>query len=326
MKVKQTCCPYNAFIEWATQSLGLIHSDVVEPITPTVYDGSRWFVTLTDNFTRFTWMFFMKIKGETAKHIKDFVTLMRTDCSDYSLEHLHTDFECEYLVLKDWFTVNGIIWEPTTPYSPEENGVSERLNRTICKPAWAMLKDSGLNSHLWSKAIKTAVYIKNRSPTCVLNMMLYEAWTGNISDLSSLCIFDIIAWAHISKKQRQQGVKFEDCSLKCHYLDMKGSSIFCVWDSESERVLESHNCFVDEGITAYENIANIEVHSKKKTTSTSNHAVDLSSVFSFLLLQPSFVSKGVSAPATPLLQSSLLQQSNSSSSFVSERASTSSCC
>jgi hypothetical protein len=90
-------------------------------IMPTVYDSSRWFVTLTDDFTRFTWMFFMKIKDKTAKHIKDFVALMKTDCSDYLLEHLHTDFKCEYLVLKNWFTVNSIIWKPTVPYSPEEN-------------------------------------------------------------------------------------------------------------------------------------------------------------------------------------------------------------
>ncbi len=54
-------------------------------------------------------MFFMKIKGETAKHIKKFVTLMKTDCSDYSLERLYTDFEHKYLVLKNWFTVNSII-------------------------------------------------------------------------------------------------------------------------------------------------------------------------------------------------------------------------
>jgi hypothetical protein len=87
--------------------------NVVELIMLTVYDSSRWFVTLTDNFTRFTWMFFMKIKGKTVKHIKNFVTLMKTDCSDYSLKHLHTDFECKYLVLKNWFTVNDIIWEPT---------------------------------------------------------------------------------------------------------------------------------------------------------------------------------------------------------------------
>jgi len=334
MKVKQTHCSYNASIEWVTWSLGLIHLNVVGPITPTVYDGSRWFVTLTDNFTRFTWMFFMKIKGETAKHIKNFVTLMKTDCSDYSLKCLHTDFECEYLVLKNWFTVNSIIWEPTTPYSPEENGVSERLNRTICEPAQAMLKDSGLNSHLWPKAIKTAVYIKNQSSTHVLNMMLYEAWTGNVSDLSSLCIFDTIAWAHIFKKQHQQGVKFENCSLKCHYLGMKESSIFCVWDSESEQVLESHNCFVDEDITAYENLANIKVHSKKETTS--NHAVDSSSVFSLLLSQSSFVSERVSASATLLLWFLLLQWLNSvsmhslsssvSKKAWSEKASTSSHC
>ncbi len=153
---------------------------------------------------------------------------MKTDCFDYSLKHLHTNFKCEYLVLKNWFSVNDIIWEPTMLYSPEENGISEWLNRTICKPAQAMLKDFNLNLHLWLKAIKTAVYIKNRSFTWVLDMTLYEAWTDNISDLSGLCIFDIIAWAHIFKKQCQQGVKFEDHSLKCHYLNMKESSIFCV--------------------------------------------------------------------------------------------------
>jgi len=112
---------------------------------------------------------------------------------------------------------------------------------------------------------------------------------------------------------------------------MKESSIFCVWDFESEWVLEFHNCFVDEDITAYENLANIEVHSKKKTNSTSNHAVNSSSVSSPLLSQPSFVSEEVSAPATLLLWFLLLQQSNSVSmhslsSSVSERASTSSCC
>jgi len=165
MKVKQTCHSYNAFIEWVTWSLNLIHLNVVEPITLIVYDSSRWFITLTDDFTRFTWMFFMKNKDKTVKHIKNFVTLMKIDHSDYSLKCLHTDFKYKYLVLKNWFTVNDIIWEPTVPYSPEENGVSERLNRTICEPAWAMLKDSGLNSHLWSKAIKTAVYIKNQSST-----------------------------------------------------------------------------------------------------------------------------------------------------------------
>jgi len=135
----------------------------------------------------------MKIKDKTVKHIKNFVTLMKTDCSDYSLKCLYTDFKCEYLVLKNWFTVNSIIWEPTVLYLPEENGVFERLNCTICESAWAMLKDSDLNSHLWLKVIKTAVYIKNQSFTWVLNIVLYEAWTDNISDLSNLHIFSIIA-------------------------------------------------------------------------------------------------------------------------------------
>jgi hypothetical protein len=95
-------------------------------------------------------------------------------------------------------------------------------------------------------------------------------------------------------------------------------------------VLEFHNCFVDEDITAYENLANIEVHSKKKTTSTSNHAVNSSSVFSPLLSQPSLFQRSVctSYIAAWFL---LLQQSNSVSmhSFLllfQKEASTSSCC
>jgi len=90
---------------------------------------------------------------------------MKTNCSDYSSKHLCTDFEHKYLVLKNWFTVNSIIWEPTVSYSSEENSVSEQLNCTICELTQAMLNDFDLNSHLWLKAIKTAVYIKNQSST-----------------------------------------------------------------------------------------------------------------------------------------------------------------
>jgi len=51
----------------------------------------------------------MKIKDKMIKHIKDFVALMKTGRSDYPLERLCINFECEYLVLKNWFRANGII-------------------------------------------------------------------------------------------------------------------------------------------------------------------------------------------------------------------------
>jgi hypothetical protein len=69
MKVKQTC-PLQCFIEWVTWSLNLIHLNVVEPITLTVYDSSRWFVTLTDDFTRFTWMFSWKSKARQSSILR----------------------------------------------------------------------------------------------------------------------------------------------------------------------------------------------------------------------------------------------------------------
>jgi hypothetical protein len=126
-----------------------------------------------------------------------------------------------------------------------------------------MLKDSGLNSHLYWKPLK----LQFISRTGLLLSTQHDTlWSMNRQcfwPLKSLHLWYHCLSTHF-KKQCQQEVKFEDCSLKCHYLDMKESSIFCVWDSESEQVLESHNCFVDEGITAYENIANIEVHRRRQ--------------------------------------------------------------
>ncbi len=57
-----------------------------------------------------------------------------------------------------------------------------------------MLKDSGLGSYLWPEAIRTAVYLKNRSPTRVLDKTPYEAWTGDVPDLSRLRVFGTTAW------------------------------------------------------------------------------------------------------------------------------------
>ncbi len=94
---------------------------------------------------------------------------------------------------------------------------------------------------------------------------------------------------------------------------MNGSSIYRVWDPESERVPTSHNCFVEEGISAYENMANIGVNSKGETSSTVDPVASSSEVTGPdprvpLLSRYSSISGGVSTPATPARRPSLLQR------------------
>ena len=109
MKVKQTHCLYNTLIKSVTQILSLIHSDIVSLIISVTYKDSKYFVTLTDDYIRFIWMYSMKKKKQTAKHIKAFVIIMKSHLLNLSVSHFCTDYECKYLNLKNWFSSQNII-------------------------------------------------------------------------------------------------------------------------------------------------------------------------------------------------------------------------
>jgi len=148
MKVKQTHCLYNTLIKSVTQILSLIHSDIVDSIIPITYKDSKYFVTFTDNYVRFIWMYSIKKKKQTAKYIKVFVVTMKTHLLNLSVSHFCINYKCKYLDLKNWFSSQSIIWELTVTYFTEKNSVSEWVNCIICESARAMFKNSDINSFL----------------------------------------------------------------------------------------------------------------------------------------------------------------------------------
>ena len=60
---------------------------------------------------------------------------------------------------------NGIAKELTVPFTPQQNGLAERLNRTLIEKARAMLQAAELAEKYWGEAVMTAIYLKSRSPT-----------------------------------------------------------------------------------------------------------------------------------------------------------------
>jgi transposase InsO family protein len=93
-----------------------------------------------------------------------------------------TDNGGEYVTkdLKGFFELKGIIHEFTPPYSPESNGVAERLNQTIGEALRAFLESAvTYDKKLWAEAVSTSIYIKHRQPHSALkNLTPYEAFYG----------------------------------------------------------------------------------------------------------------------------------------------------
>ena len=127
--------------------------------------------------------------------------------TDNGGEYTSTEFE-------SYLKNSGIEHQYTIPKTPEQNGVSERMNRTLVKKVRSMLADSGLPQKIWAEALSTAVYLINRSPTKALDKTTpfeawygkkpFEAWYGKKPNVSHLRVFGSSAYAHIPKNERKK--------------------------------------------------------------------------------------------------------------------------
>ena len=95
--------------------------------------------------------------------------------------------------------------ERTVPKTPEQNGVAERLNRTLVEMTRSMLLDSKLPHNFWAEALATAAYIRNRCPTKAVDSMTpYKAWTSLKPTVNHFHVFGCGAFMHIPKDERHK--------------------------------------------------------------------------------------------------------------------------
>ena len=110
----------------------------------------------------------MKQKSEVFAKFKEFEAIT-TNTSGCGIVRLCTDNGGEYLTKEfmDCLKSRGIQHELTVPYSPEQNGVAERMNHTLMESAKSMAH-AGVTNQYWAEVIATAAYLRNRAPTSVI--------------------------------------------------------------------------------------------------------------------------------------------------------------
>ncbi|KAD2392849.1 hypothetical protein E3N88_39826 [Mikania micrantha] len=146
-----------------TVPLELLHMDLFGPVNRKSIAGDQYCLVITDEFSRYSWVFFLKEKSETFDCIQVLVTKLE---SPYKLKVriLRTDNGIEFKNhnMENFCNSRGIVQQFSAPYVPQMNGVAERKNRTLIEAARTMLADSSLPVQLWNEAVANACYTLNR--------------------------------------------------------------------------------------------------------------------------------------------------------------------
>ena len=165
----------------AANLLDLIHSDVCGKMSSKSLSGAEYFLTFIDDKTRCVWVYIIKRKSDMFKCFCELRSLVEKSLGR-SVKCLRTDNGGEFTSdeFKGYLKDNGIKHDLTIPKSPQQNGVAERMNRTLVEMVRCMLADAQVPKTFWVEALSTACYIRNRSPTeAVPGQTPYEALYGD---------------------------------------------------------------------------------------------------------------------------------------------------
>ncbi|TYK04853.1 copia-type polyprotein [Cucumis melo var. makuwa] len=196
--------------------------------------------------SRKTWVYFVKEKSEVFGMFKRFKALVEKECG-YYIKALRSDKGGEFTSneFKTFCAENGIHRPMTISFTPQQNGVVERKNRTILNMARSMLKCKKMPKEFWAQAVECAAYLSNCSPTRSLwNKTPQQAWTGRNPSIGHLRVFRCMAYAHIPNQKRS---KLDDKSEKYVFVGYDASSkYYKLYNPVTKKTIVSRDVVFDE--------------------------------------------------------------------------------
>ena len=252
VKGKQTRSSFQSRSSHSTMPLELVHSDVCGKMNSPSLGGGEYFLTFIDDCTHYTWVYVLKHKSEVFKRFQKWKALVE-NISGQKLKALRTDRGGEYTSteFEEFLQSAGVRHEMTVPKTPEQNGVAERMNRTLVESVRSMLADAKLPHPFWAEDLSTAVYLRNRGPTKVVRGMTpFEAWTKKKPSVSHLRVFGCEALAHVPKDERGKlDSKARRCILVGYGEETKG---YRLYDPQEKKICFSRDVSFNENECGFE--------------------------------------------------------------------------
>lgn len=190
---KEHKLPILGHFEVAERVGDIVHSDIVGKIETSFPDQYRYASTFLDKHSRYTFVGLMRHSSDIHEIFKG-VQAKFQKIGGASMNKVHSDGAKEYLALQDSLGGREEKKSFSPPYTPELNGIAERVSRTMVEGALAMLIQANLPSCLWPFALKHAIHVRNRVPHSATAKTPHLVSTGKQSSLKHIRVFGCAAY------------------------------------------------------------------------------------------------------------------------------------
>ncbi|XP_073056906.1 uncharacterized protein [Primulina eburnea] len=229
-----------------TRCLELLHMDLMGPMEVESLGGKKYSFVCVDDFSRFSWVNFIKEKSDTFEVFKNLITRI-TNLHSLKIRRIRTDHgkEFENRSFSSFCDRKGISHEFSTPKTPRQNGIAERKNRTLQEMTRVMLTSKNLAKRFWAEALNTACHISNRVYLrSGSTMTSYEIIMGKKPNLRYFHVFGCVCY---TLNDRDQLAKFDSKSDKCLFLGYATNSrAYRMFNLRTRTIMESINVVFDD--------------------------------------------------------------------------------
>jgi Integrase core domain/GAG-pre-integrase domain len=272
---KQARDAFGGHIDKATKAGDVIHSDVVGPL-PASLSGSRYFVSFIDEWTRFVTVTPMTAKSEVLTCFKEFKVMFENQY-DTTIKSVHSDNGVEYAPVEQYAKARGIAVTRSAPYTPQSNGIAERMNRTLVEAVRTTLAQSGLPKVFSAESLANAVMVRNRMPRDN-DVSPYEQISGHQPTLERYRPFGCLGMVHLDESKRK---KLDAKTIPCVLLRTIDHRTYRMYDiAKGQVVMTRHVTFDESKFPAKEQPTSLNDSDEQISSETpSEHNADNESVY-----------------------------------------------
>ncbi|GKC75404.1 retrovirus-related pol polyprotein from transposon TNT 1-94 [Tanacetum coccineum] len=230
--------------------LNTLHMDLCGPMRVQTINGKKYilvfFLVIVDDYSRFTWVKFLRSKDETPEVVIKFLKQIQVGLNK-TIRYIRTDNGTEF-VNKDltaYYERVSIFHQKTVPRTPQQNGVVERQNRTLVEAARTMLIFSKAPMFLWAEAVATACYTQNRSLIHTLhNKTPYELVHDKKPDLTFFRVFGALCYPTNDSEDLGKLQPTADIGIFVGYAPSRKG--YRIYNKRTRRIMETIHVQFDE--------------------------------------------------------------------------------